>query len=387
MRIKPGSGGQLSPAAEPIPWARPAIDDAEVREVIACMESGWLSCGPRVERFEQEMAGRAGRKFAVAVCNGTAALDVALRAVGVSRGDEVVVPALSYVATASAVAIQGAEPVFADVDRRNLGLDPRSAEDRLSRRTAAILCTDHGGNPCDYAQLTALAAKNRLPLIVDGAQSIGATFDGKPALSYGLISTTSFHAAKTITTVEGGMAFTDDEALARRMRIIRSQGEDPQRKYFHIELGHNFRMTELQAAIGLAQLPKLDALLTDRQTLAGRYRSEFAPFGLVSPPGAPGGRNSYFLFSLMVPQRDAIVARLKQHGIDTRVCYPMPLYAQPIFAGNSRQVCPVTEQTCASILNPPMFFGLTAAQQHHIANELRAALDEVAPEPRLREAV
>jgi perosamine synthetase len=371
---------------EPIPWARPAIDEAEMREVVACMSSGWLSCGPRVERFEREMASRAGRKYGVAVSNGTAALDLALRVVGVSRGDEVVVPALSYVATASAVTIQGAEPIFADVDRRNFGLDPNDAERCITRRTAAIICTDHGGNPCDYARLTALAAKNRLPLILDGAQSIGAALGGKPALSYGLVSTTSFHAAKTMTTVEGGMVFTDDEALARRMRIIRSQGEDPQRKYVHIELGHNFRMTELQAAIGLAQLSKLDALLADRQALARRYRSEFAPLGLATPPGIAGGRNSYFLFSLLVPQRDAIAARLKERGVETRICYPLPLYAQPIFQDGGHQMCPVTEEICAGILNPPMFYGLSANQQRRVALELRAALDEIAP-GQLREAV
>jgi dTDP-4-amino-4,6-dideoxygalactose transaminase len=373
-------------AVEKIPWAKPAIDDVELREVVACMNSGWLTSGPRVERFEQEMARRADRKFAVAVSNGTAALDVALRVLGIGRTDEVIVPALSYVATASAVAIVGAKPVFVDVDRRNLGLDPRLAADRVTHRTRAILCTDHGGNSCDYTQLTALAQRHHLPLILDGAQSIGATFNGKPALSYGLISTTSFHAAKTITTVEGGMLFTDDPSLARRMRIIRSQGEDPQRKYHHIELGHNFRMTELQAAIGLAQVTKLDALLADRQTLASRYRQEFAALGLPIPPGIPGGGNSYFLFSLLAPQRDAIAARLKEQGIETRICYPLPLYHQPIFQSDDKPFCPVTEETCNSILNPPMFFGLTHAQQRRIAAELRAALEEVAPK-QMRKAI
>ncbi len=367
------------PQLQPIPWARPAIDDAELNEVIACMKSGWLSSGPRVEKFEREMAIRAGRRFGVAVSNGTAALDLALRVVGVEHDDEVVVPALSYVATASAVAIQGAVPVFADVDRRNLGLDPASAEDRITRRTAALLCTDHGGNPCDFTRLSAIAAKQNLPLILDGAQSIGATFEGKPALSYGLLSTTSFHAAKTMTTVEGGMVFTDDESLARRMRIIRSQGEDPQQKYHHIELGHNFRMTELQAAIGLAQLGKLDALLADRQALAAQYKTEFAPLGLTTPIGLPNARNSYFLYSLLVPHRDQLVARLKQSGVDTRVCYPRPLYSQPIFKNQRNHYCPVTEEICATILNPPMFFGLTTTQQHRVATELRAALNDIAP--------
>ncbi|HEY1923042.1 MAG TPA: aminotransferase class I/II-fold pyridoxal phosphate-dependent enzyme, partial [Tepidisphaeraceae bacterium] len=186
---------------ETIPWAKPAIDDAELNEVIACMKSGWLTSGPRVAQFEQEMAARAGRKFAVAVSNGTAALDVSLRAMRIGIGDEVIVPAFSYVATASAVAIVGAAPVFCDIDPLNLGMDASSAGAGITPRTSAILCTDHGGNPCDYAALLSLAERHRLPLIVDGAQSIGATFNGKPALSYGLISTVSFHAAKTITTI------------------------------------------------------------------------------------------------------------------------------------------------------------------------------------------
>jgi dTDP-4-amino-4,6-dideoxygalactose transaminase len=371
---------------ETIPWARPAIDEAEMREVVACMESGWLTSGPRVERFEQEMAKRAGRQYAVAVTNGTAALDLALRVAGITFGDEVIVPAFSYVATASAVAIQGATPVFADIDRRNLGLDPASAEERINRRTRAILCTDHGGNPCDYAKLTALSNQSRLPLIVDGAQSIGSMFAGKPALSYGLISTTSFHAAKTMTTVEGGMVFTDDQTLAKRMKIIRSQGEDPQRKYYHIELGHNFRMTELQAAIGLAQLGKLDALLADRQTLAANYQSEFASLGLSTPSGISGSHNSHFLYSLLVPNRDQIATQMKQRGVETRVCYPIPLYTQPIFKQYASQICPVTEETCSRILNPPMFFGLSSDQQRRVANELKSALQNLEP-LQLRKAV
>jgi dTDP-4-amino-4,6-dideoxygalactose transaminase len=364
---------------DPIPWARPAVDDVELREVIACMRSGWLTSGPRVERFEHLMAARAGRRHGVAVSNGTAALDLALRAVGVGPGDEVVVPALSYVATASAVALQHATPVFADVDRRNLGLDPACASVAVGRRTAALLCTDHGGNPCDYAALTALADRHGLPLVVDGAQSLGATYAGRPALSYGLLSTVSFHAAKCMTTVEGGMVFTDDDALARRLRIIRSQGEDPTRKYHHIELGHNFRMTELQAAIGLAQLTKLDAMLADRQSLAAQYRTLFAPLGLPTPAGVPGGRNSHFLYTLLVPERDAVVARLKSRGVDTRVCYPAPLYDQPIFTKYKTVECPAAEATCAAILNPPMFFGLTPAQQRRVAAELAAAIEELAP--------
>ena len=366
-----------TPDTGPIPWARPAIDAAERQAVIDCMDSGWLTAGPRVEQFEQRMAARARRRFGVAVSNGTAALDVALRAVGVRRDDEVVVPALSYVATASAVALQGAVPIFVDVDCRTLGLSADAAADAVTSRTRAILSTDHGGNPCDYGQLADLSARTGVPLVVDGAQSIGSTFGGRPTLSYGLVSTVSFHAAKTITTVEGGMCFTDDADVARQMRLLRSHGEDPARKYHHVALGHNFRMTELQAAIGLAQLDKLDELLAGRQAFATRYAELLEGSGLATPPGLAAGHNSRFLFTVLVPQRDAVMAQLKRDGIETRACYPVPLYRQPIFAGTAAVDCPVAEMACGQILNPPMFHGLTAAQQGRVVAALTDAVEQL----------
>jgi perosamine synthetase len=359
-----------------VPWARPAIDEAELSEVIACMKSGWLSSGPRVARFEQLMAQRAGRAFGVAVSNGTAALDLAMKVINLAPGEEVIVPAFSYIATASAVVMQGATPVFCDIDRRNLGMDPDSAADCISPHTRAIVCTDHGGNPCDYSALVALADRHGTPLILDGAQSIGTMFRGKPALSYGLISTVSFHAAKTMTTIEGGMVFTDDETLARRMRIIRSQGEDPHRKYHHVELGHNFRMTEIQAAIGIAQLGKLDAFLADRQKTAAHYRAEFTSMGLRTPSQLPLGHDSHFLFTILIGNRDEVADRLKRCGVETRICYPIPLYAQPILWRYKTRRCPVAEEACATVLNLPMFFGMTAAQQHYVMDGLRNALRE-----------
>jgi perosamine synthetase len=361
-----------------IPWAKPAFDDAELNEVVACMKSGWLSCGPRVARFESEMAARANRKFAVAVSNGTAALDVALRALGIDRHDEVVVPAFSYIATASTVVIQGAKPVFCDIDPRNLCMNPQSAAELVTNRTGAILCTDYGGNPCDFAALTALADRHNIPLILDGAQSIGSAYDGKPALSYGRISTVSFHAAKTMTSIEGGMAFTDDETLAHRMRIIRSHGEDPNRKYYHVELGHNFRMTELQAAIGLAQLTKLDTFIAARQQLAAQYADELSDIAIRSPISVEKGVNSHFLYSILVPHRDWVAQRLKDLGIETRICYPIPLYDQPILRQYKSRRSPVAEETCAAILNLPLFFGMTRLQQRRVAKEVRNALIEAA---------
>ena len=370
----------------PIPWARPAIDAAERQAVIDCMDSGWLTAGPRVELFERRMAARARRRFAVAVSNGTAALDVALRAAGVRRDDEVIVPALSYVATASAVALQGAAPVFADVDRRTLGLSADRAEACVTPRTRAILSTDHGGNPCDYGQLSDLAHRAGVPLVVDGAQSIGSTFGGRPTLSYGLVSTVSFHAAKTITTVEGGMCFTDDAEVDRRLRLLRSHGEDPARKYHHVELGHNFRMTELQAAIGLAQLDKLDDLLAGRQDAAAVYTALLAGTGLATPPGLAAGHNSRFLFTVMVPHRDRVMAEMKRLGIETRACYPVPLYRQPIFARIGGHDCPVAETACEQILNPPLFHGLTTDQQARVVATLTDVIEELST-VRYRKAV
>ena len=379
---------RLNAQIEKIPWARPHIGDEELNEVVETFKSGWLTCGPRVERFEHEMARIAGRKYAIAVSNGTAALDLAVRVVGVEPGDDVIVPALSYLATASVLVIQGARPVFVDVHAVNLGLDPIQVAERITPETRAVLCTDHGGNPCDLVKLSHICTRYGIPLILDGAQSIGSMFAGRPTLSYGLVSTTSFHAAKTITTIEGGMLFTDDEQIARRLRIMRSQGEDPQRKYYHVELGHNFRMTEMQAAIGLAQLKKLDDLLADRRMLATRYAAEFASLGLETPQGLPYAHNSHFLYSLLVPQRDAVAAAMKQRGIETRSCYPLPLYHQPIFQHLIAEPCPVTERVAATILNPPMFYGLSAQQQNRIAKELAHAIEQAAPKEKgLREAV
>jgi perosamine synthetase len=361
-----------SSQTETIPWARPDVGDAELAEVVATMNGGWLTAGPRVRQFEAVMAARAGRKFGVAVSNGTAALELAVQALDIGRGHGVIVPAMSYIATAAAVAVLGATPVFCDVDEISLGLDAARAADRIAPNTRAIVTTDHGGNPCDYAAIESLAGWHGIPLIVDGAQSLGATFNGRPALSYGTVSTTSFHAAKLITTIEGGMVFTDDPALDRRLRIIRSQGEDPGRKYHHVELGRNFRMTELQAAIGLVQEKKLDFLLRERRGQAQNYRRLLA--GLPGTPGRQNAGAGNFLFSCFVPDRDRVMQSLKTRGIQTRACYPIPLHKQPVFSHLPPAECPVAERACATILNPPMFSGLTRDQQSRVADELRGAL-------------
>jgi perosamine synthetase len=180
-----------------------------------------------------------------------------------------------------------------------------------------------------------------------------------------------------MTTIEGGMVLTDDEAISQRIRIIRSQGEDPHRKYHHIELGHNFRMTELQAAIGLAQMAKLDDLLESRCVLASRYRTEFSARGLEMPTSLPSAESGNFLFSLLMPQRDSVMARLKQRGIEMRACYPTPLYEQPIFTQYKTGICPVSEDICSKIINPPMFFGMTMGQQQRVVSEMLSAMQEL----------
>ena len=364
-----------------IPWAQPLIGQEEQRQMLSCFTTDWLTMGPKVAELESRMAARMGVPHAVAVSNGSVALDLALKCLKLRPGDEVLVPAMTYFASAAAVSWQAAVPVFVDIDAHSWNLDPRRMAEAVSERTRGVIYIDYGGNPADAAAIRAEAARLGLFVLHDGAQSLGATVGDAPCGRDDVISSLSFHMAKVITTVEGGMLFCHDDAHARDLRARRSQGEGS-RKYIHEVLGTNARMTDLAAAIGLAQLDRLDHVLEQRRLISQRYTeglAELAPLGLRTVAANEHGRNAWFLYSVRIPDRDRIAEALRRdHGIETRIAYPLPLYRQPVYDGGEaicrHLPCPESEALAAQVLNLPLFPGMSEGQQERVIQALRSEL-------------
>lgn len=360
-----------------IPWALPFIGEEEENEVADTVRSTWVTMGPKVERLEREVAAYIGVKHAVAVSSGTAALDVALKALGIGPGDEVIVPALTYIATANAVMYQHATPVLADIDPRTFNIDPNDVMKRITPKTKCIVPIDYGGQAADYEALIDIAEKYGLLIVEDGAESLGGQHKGRKLCSFGAVSTVSFHAAKVITSVEGGMVLTDDPHLAERARIIRNQGEDPVNKYCHTLLGHNYRMTDLHAAIGIAQFRRLDDVLRKRAEIADYYTEQLRELeGIITLPYVDAAnRHAWFFYPVLVKNREVIVQYLAEKGIDTRIAWPLPIHKQPIYRNLLGQVhCPVAERIADSILNLPLYYEMTEEELRYVVIHFKDAV-------------
>ena len=256
-----------------IPWAQPEIGKEELKQVLDSFDADWLTMGPKVEKLEKTMAKYVGVPHAIAVTNGTIALDLALKCMEIKPGDEVIVPAMTYFSTASTVSYQHATPVFVDIEPTSFNLDPNKIEEAIGEKTKAIIFIDYGGNPANIEGLKGMAEKHNLLLLQDAAQSLGGVYHNKILGAQTPISTMSFHMAKIMTTVEGGMIFTHKEKYATELRVRRNQGESA--KYIHSHLGTNARMMDFCAAIGLAQFEKLSWMLEERQRIANRYNAHF----------------------------------------------------------------------------------------------------------------
>lgn len=363
-----------------IPWALPYIGSEEENEVADTVRSTWLTMGPKVQRLEREVASYVGAKHAVAVCNGTAALDVALKTLGIRPGDEVIVPALTYIATANAVLYQHATPVLADVEPDTFNLNPRDVASKITPKTRAILAVDYGGQSADYDALAKIARGAGVHLVEDGAQSIGAAYKGRALGSFGVVNTISFHAAKVITSVEGGMVLTEDDELAARARIIRNQGEDPVKKYYHVLLGHNYRMTDLHAAIGLVQFGKLARVLQRRAEIAAYYTQQLAHFEdrIVLPRVRPTNKHAWFFYAIRVKNRDEIVRYLKSKGIDTRIAWPLAIHRQPVYQEMlACSQCPVADEIAGTVLNLPMYYDMTEEELRYVVIHVKDAVSQM----------
>lgn len=360
-----------------VPWAKPYIGRAEREEVLESIESTWITQGPKVERFEATVADYVGSEYSIAVNSGTAALDVALKAIDVQPGDEVIIPAMTYITTANAVRYQHATPVLADISSETYNIDPEAVRENVTDDTVAIVAMDYGGQCADYEALNEIADEHDLHVVADAAESLAAERNGRKAGSLADISITSFHAAKLVTSAEGGMVFTDDEELHRRARVIRNQGEDSDEKYRHVMLGHNYRMTDLHAAVGLAQFDRIDEIADKRSKLAEQYTAALRDHADVVdlPYVAPENEHAWFLYPVVLDNRDEVKAQLEENGVSTRITWPYPVHQQPLyrerFAGERYLVA---EQLSQGVLSLPMFYQMTDEQQEHVVAELGDAV-------------
>jgi len=370
-----------------IPYGHQWIDETDIQAVVDVLRSKWLTTGPIVPKFEKAFAAYVGAKYAVAVSSGTAALHTAMFALGINPGDEVIVPPITFVATANAVAFQGGTPVFADVEADTLLIDPKRVEDKITSRTKAIIAVDYAGQPCDYDTLRSLASKHGLALVDDGCHALGARYKDRNVGTLADLTVFSFHPVKHITTGEGGMITTDDSNLAERMRRFRNHGIDADHAsraeqgtwyYEMTELGYNYRITDFQCALGLSQLEKLPSFVQRRREIAGLYDREFASVkGLTPLYTCPDVMNSYHLYVIRVKERDRIFAQLRKKGIGVNVHY-FPVHLQPYYRkhfGTGEGLCPVAEEAYRHILSLPMFPQLTDEQTNYVISSIEEAIN------------
>ncbi len=350
--------------------------DARLRRVL---EHGQFILGPEVAEVEEALARFVGVRHALTVASGTHSLEIALRALGIGPGDEVITVPFTWISTAEVIALVGARPVFVDIEPDTYNIAVEQVAAALTPRTRALLPVSLFGQMPDFDRLNALAARHGLPVIEDAAQSFGASQRGRRSGGVTTIGSTSFFPAKPLGCYgDGGALFTNDNALAERMRAIRTHGG--LERNHHPLLGLNGRFDTLQAAVLLAKLPHFEWELAERQRLAARY--DRALDGLcVTPAVAPGNTHVYAQYTIRVPARDAVAARLKAAGIPTAVYYPKCLHEQPVFAGLGYRPgdFPVAEQAAREVLSLPLHPFLTEADQDRVVDALKEALAEVAP--------
>ena len=327
-----------------IPVANPSLDGNERAYVLDCLESGWISSqGGYLRKFEAALAEFLGVEHALAVSNGTVALHLALVTLGIGPGDEVIVPDLTFAASASAVIHAGATPVLVDVERTSWTLDLDKAASAIGPRTRAIMPVHLYGQPADMDGVKTLADRHGLLVIEDAAEALGSTWKGRRVGSFGDASTFSFFANKIVTTGEGGMAVFADSTVADRARRLRDHGMNPAKRYWHDEIGFNYRMTNMQAAIGVAQMERIESFIQGKLALAERYRKGLSGIpGVVLPVERAEVLNTYWAYSILLSdcpsmeERDRVIARLARLGIGTRPLF-YPLHSMPAFrafAGN-----------------------------------------------------
>ncbi len=360
-----------------IPIAKPLLGAEEFEAVKRVMESGILAHGPEVEAFEKEFAEYIGVKHAVAVANGTAALDIALKAIGVGPGDEVITTPFTFIATSNAVLFQGAKPVFADIDPETYNLDPDNVLEKITSKTKAIIVVHLYGHPAEMKAFKEIAEDHSLYLVEDSAQAHGAEYNGVKAGSMGDVGAFSFYPTKNMTTGEGGMITTNNDEIARKARLLRNHGQSE--KYLHVILGYNLRMTSIAAAIGRVQLKKLDEFNEKRRRNAVELTREIKTIkGLKPPVEKSYAKHVYHQYVVWVGEeypltRDELRKHLLEKGIGTAVHYPRPIFQQPLYKklGYPQNICPNSIEASKHVLSIPVHPALSSEDIKYILEALR----------------
>jgi len=366
-----------------IPIAKPLLGEEELSNVMEAVRSGWVSSkGSFIPEFEAGFASYCGVKHGVATSNGTAALHLALAALGIGPGDEVIVPTLTFVATASTVRYTGATPVFVDSHPDYWCIDPEAIEKAVTPNTRAIVPVHLYGHPCDMDAIMEIAKRRGLLVIEDAAEAHGAQYKEKRVGSFGDVACFSFFGNKLLTTGEGGMCLTDDDDLARRMRVLRDHGMSLSKRYWHDVVGFNYRMTNMQAAVGVAQLKKLDTFIGMKRQIAAWYAEELKPLvdeGLVTlPPEMEWATGVYWMYSILVGLgfgvgRDALMDRLAAAGVETRPLF-YPVHTMPPYRGSGS--FPVAEGLSEQGLSLPSPLDMVRGDVRTVVSQLGGARQE-----------
>ena len=350
----------------------PGEDADDVKQAISrVVDRGWFVLGPELEAFEREFAARSGAAHAVGVANGTDALALALRALGVGAGDEVVTSPLSAAFSALPIMMAGARPVFADIDPERLTLDPAAFERAITPRTRAVMPVHLYGQPADMPAIVAIAARHGITVVEDCCQAHLATCAGRPVGSFGAAAAFSFYPTKNLGALgDGGAVTTDDPELAHALMKLRNGGQSA--KYHHDTFGVNSRLDEIQAAVLTARLRWLPKWTAERRTLAAAYRDRLSNAAVHVPREFDSG-HVYHLFPVLSGRRAAVQAHLATRGIETLVHYPVPLTRQRAFAAQRPSTCPVADRICAEVFSLPLHPGMTTATIDEVAAALRAS--------------
>lgn len=363
-----------------IPIARPDLTGNEEKYVLDALRTSWISStGAYINRFEEEFAGLCGTRAAIGVCNGTVALHLALLTLDVRPGDEVIVPSLTYIATANAVRYVGAEPVFIDVDPETWCLDPKKIEDAITPRTKGIIAVHLYGHPADMDEINHIAGVHGLWVVEDAAEAPLATYKGRPTGGLAPIATFSFYGNKVFTCGEGGALTLSDAGLELRARTLRGQGMDPKRRYYFPVTGYNFRLTNLACALLCAQLERREQILQCRRAIYSRYRKMLSAIpGIGVQPQASWAEVTPWLFSILVNAqefgltRDELMGKLAKMQIETRPFF-IPLHTLPPFREGSRrrgEELPVTVSLGMQGMNLPTFSTMTDAEVERICESI-----------------